>query len=40
VPRTGQVQGLIHDLPTVAELIGRTIEEARQAYARMGAMLA
>jgi enoyl-[acyl-carrier protein] reductase II len=37
---TGQVQGLIHDLPTVAELIGRTIEEARQAYARMGAMLA
>lgn len=36
---TGQVQGLIHDIPTVAEVIGRTMEEARQAYARMGALL-
>ena len=36
---TGQVQGLIHDLPTVAEVIERTMEEARQAYARMGALL-
>jgi NAD(P)H-dependent flavin oxidoreductase YrpB (nitropropane dioxygenase family) len=36
---TGQVQGLIHDLPTVAEVIDRTMEEAGQAYARMGALL-
>ena len=26
----GQVQGLIHDVPTVAELIGRIIKEARE----------
>jgi len=36
---TGQVQGLIHDLPTAAEVIERTMEEARQAHARMGALL-
>lgn len=36
---TGQVQGLIHDLPTVAEVIDRTMEEARQAHARLGALL-
>ena len=35
---SGQVQGLIHDIPTVAELIDRTMEEARQAYARLGAL--
>ena len=35
---SGQVQGLIQDLPTVAELIERTMEEARQTCARMGAM--
>jgi enoyl-[acyl-carrier protein] reductase II len=36
---TGQVQGLIHDLPTVAEVIQRTMDEARQALARMGTLL-
>lgn len=36
---TGQVQGLIQDIPTVAELIERTMEEARQACARMGALM-
>jgi enoyl-[acyl-carrier protein] reductase II len=36
---TGQVQGLIRDTPTVAELIDRTMEEARQACARMGTLL-
>jgi enoyl-[acyl-carrier protein] reductase II len=36
---TGQVQGLIHDMPTVAEVITRTMEEARQAYARLGPMM-
>lgn len=35
---TGQVQGLIHDIPTVAEVIERTMEEARQACARLGAL--
>ena len=36
---TGQVQGLIHDLPTVAEVVERTMEEARRAYTRMGTLL-
>jgi enoyl-[acyl-carrier protein] reductase II len=36
---SGQVQGLIDDLPTVAEVIARTMEEARQAYTRMGAVM-
>jgi len=36
---TGQVQGLIRDIPTVAELINRTMEEARQAHARLGALM-
>jgi NAD(P)H-dependent flavin oxidoreductase YrpB (nitropropane dioxygenase family) len=36
---TGQVQGLIHDLPTVAEVIGRTMAEAEQAHARLGGLL-
>jgi enoyl-[acyl-carrier protein] reductase II len=36
---TGQVQGLIHDLPTVAEVVERTMEEAQRAYARMGTLL-
>jgi nitronate monooxygenase len=26
----GQVQGLIHDIPTVAELVGRMVREAEQ----------
>jgi len=26
----GQVQGLIHDIPTVAELISRIVSEARE----------
>jgi NADH:quinone reductase (non-electrogenic) len=30
----GQVQGLIHDIPTVAELIGRIVEEARAIIRR------
>ena len=36
---SGQVQGLIDDLPSVAEVFARTMEEARRAYARMGALL-
>lgn len=30
----GQVQGLIHDIPTVAELIGRIVREARDIIGR------
>jgi NAD(P)H-dependent flavin oxidoreductase YrpB (nitropropane dioxygenase family) len=30
----GQVQGLIHDVPTVAELIGRIVREAREIIQR------
>ncbi len=37
---TGQVQGLIRDIPTVAEVIDRTMEEARQAAARVAVLLA
>jgi len=36
---TGQVQGLIDDVPTVAEVIARTMEEAGRAYARMGTLM-
>ena len=37
----GQVQGLIHDIPTCKELIGRIVDEARQIVrARLDAMLA
>ncbi len=33
---TGQVQGIIHDIPTVAEVIERTIMEAKEVYENMG----
>ncbi len=36
---TGQVQGLINDLPTVQEVIERTIKEARESYKSMGNMI-
>jgi enoyl-[acyl-carrier protein] reductase II len=36
---TGQVQGLIDDLPTVKEVIDRTVKEAQEVYAKMGTML-
>ncbi len=36
---TGQVQGLIDDLPTVKEVIERTVKEAKQATARLGGMI-
>jgi enoyl-[acyl-carrier protein] reductase II len=35
----GQVQGLIHDQPTVAELFERMVAEARQAQAKVNAAL-
>lgn len=35
----GQVAGLIHDVPTVAELIERMVEEARASATRAGAVL-
>jgi NADH:quinone reductase (non-electrogenic) len=35
----GQVQGLIHDLPTVAELFDRMVTEAKQAQAKVNAAL-
>jgi enoyl-[acyl-carrier protein] reductase II len=37
---TGQVQGLINDIPTVAEVIERTMKEAKEIYNKMGTMLA
>jgi len=36
---TGQVQGLINDIPTVAEVIERTIKEAKESYNKMGTVL-
>jgi enoyl-[acyl-carrier protein] reductase II len=36
----GQVTGLIHDEPTVAELFDRIVSEARQIQQRMGQMVA
>ncbi len=36
---TGQVQGLIDDMPTVAEVIERTIKEAKEVYQHIGAVL-
>jgi enoyl-[acyl-carrier protein] reductase II len=35
----GQVQGLIHDQPTVAELFERMVAEAKQAQAKVNAAL-
>ena len=35
----GQVQGLIHDLPTVAELFERIAKEAKAAQAKVNAAL-
>jgi hypothetical protein len=35
----GQVTGLIHDEPTVAELIGRIVEEARAVQCRISTIL-
>ena len=34
----GVAQGLIHDIPTVAELVERTLAEARAVAARLGAL--
>lgn len=34
----GMAQGLIHDIPTVAELVERTVAEAREIGARLGAL--
>jgi len=36
---TGQVQGLIDDIPTVTQVINGTIKEAKDIYKRMGALL-
>jgi enoyl-[acyl-carrier protein] reductase II len=36
----GQVQGLIHDEPTVAEVIERMVTEARQVQSKMAGMIA
>ena len=36
---TGQVQGLIHDMPTVKEVIDRTVKEAKEVFAKMGTMI-
>lgn len=36
---TGQIQGLIDDLPTVKEVIERTIKEAKEVYTKVGPML-
>lgn len=36
---TGQVQGIINDMPTVKEVIDRTVKEAMEVYAQMGTML-
>ena len=36
---TGQVQGIIEDIPTVAEVIERTIYEAKEIYKNLGAEL-
>lgn len=36
---SGQVQGLIHDVPTVAEVIERTLAEAREASSRLARLL-
>ena len=35
----GQVQGLIHDEPTVAELFERIAKEAKEAQAKVSAAL-
>ena len=37
---TGQVQGIIDDVPTVAEVIERTVKEAQEVCRNMGTMLA
>lgn len=36
----GQCQGLIHDIPTVAEVINRTVAEAQKIQQQMGSQLA
>jgi enoyl-[acyl-carrier protein] reductase II len=36
---TGQVQGIIKDMPTVKEVIDRTVKEAMEVYVKMGTML-
>ncbi len=36
---TGQVQGIIDDMPAVAEVINRTMKEAGEVYAKIGKML-
>ncbi len=36
---TGQIQGIIKDIPTVKEVIDRTIKEAKESYAKMGTMI-
>jgi len=37
---SGQVQGLINDLPTAAEVIQRTIREAEEIHRNMGSKFA
>ncbi len=36
---TGQIQGLINDLPTVKEVIEQTVKEAKEVYKKMGTQL-
>jgi enoyl-[acyl-carrier protein] reductase II len=36
---TGQIQGIINDMPTVKEVVDRTVKEALEVYAKMGTML-
>ena len=35
----GQITGLIHDEPSVSELINRMVAEAEEVYKRIGAMM-
>ncbi len=35
----GQITGLIHDEPSVSELIKRMVVEAEEVYKRIGAMM-
>ena len=40
VQMIGQVQGLIDDVPSVAELVQRTLDEARSTGARVAGLTA
>jgi NAD(P)H-dependent flavin oxidoreductase YrpB (nitropropane dioxygenase family) len=35
----GQITGIIHDTPTVQEVIERIVKEAKQAYRQIGSKL-